>query len=271
MGKRKLLAVFAHPDDETFLAGPLLARYASGGADVGLACATLSDSSETNAVAARRRTELEGAASVLGIGAIYALGYQDTAPTPSSPRTPRSLAAVRPEEVTHRVLQALQAFEPQVVVTDSAYGAYGHPDHMIVHRATVAAVQLFVGEQGHEPLKLYALAYPIRLVRALVWVRRLAGLDVRRLYGRDDLDLQLAVSGNYPVSARVDVRAYVGHRKAAAKWHRSQLTAAPWPLKLLEAAPVWLQQQVFGQCLLSRLHPPHEPGPPEADLFSGLP
>ena len=59
MPNRRLLAIFAYPDDETFLAGPLLARCAAAGVHVGLVCETLLGSTVANDAAARRRAEVE--------------------------------------------------------------------------------------------------------------------------------------------------------------------------------------------------------------------
>ena len=264
----KLLAVFAHPDDETFLAGPLLAKYAAEGTEVGLVCATLPHSEPQKG---QRQAELEAAASVLGIISLHFLGYSDSPMRAIEALPAGSLAAAPAEEVAEAVLGVLRTFLPQVVVTDAAYGAYGHPDHILVHRATLHAVQRFAAASDAAPLRLYAMAYPLGLVRLWVRAMRWTGVDVRRLAGRDDINLEQLVRGSYPLSARVDVRPYVGHRKAAGQQHQSQLASAPWPLKLLERAPIWAQQWAFGHTHLTRLHPAHQPGPPEGDLFQDLP
>ena len=267
--ERRLLAVFAHPDDETFLAGPLLAKHAAEGVTVELVCATVAAPAEQSTTPVIRRAELDRAAQVLGIHAVHHLGYRDSPMRCPEVAEPRSLTAVPLEEVTGRVLEVIKAFRPHVVVTDSAYGAYGHPDHIVIHRATVEAVARYAAG-GSGPLKLYALAYPIRLVWLWVCALRGLGVDVRHLGGRHDLDLPQIVRETHPVSALIDVKPYVARRKEAGKHHRSQLVAAPLPFKLLEAAPLWLHERVFGRCALTREYPSHDSTGPETDLFAGL-
>lgn len=268
MAQRSLLAVFAHPDDETFLAGPVLARYAAEGVDVQLVCATPEEPVGEGGIAAVRRAELRCAAEALGIRRVHHLGYGDSPMSPGFGAASGALVAASQQEVIERVLKVMEEVRPQVVITDSAYGAYGHPDHILMHQVTVAAFRRYVASSGGA-LKLYALAYPMPLVRLNVWALRLWGVPVSHLGLRGEIDLPQIVRQDFPVSARLDVRPYVRYRKEAGRCHRSQIAAAPLPLKLLEASPVWFQGWIFGHLHLTRLHPPHAPGPRETDLFAG--
>lgn len=89
----RLLAVFAHPDDETFGTGGTLALYAQRGVEVHLICATRGEVGEAPpdlkgfaSIGEMREDELRRAAFVLGLNAVYFLGYRDSG-TPAYPIT----------------------------------------------------------------------------------------------------------------------------------------------------------------------------------------
>ena len=97
---RRLLAIFAHPDDETFGPGGTLALYARRGDEIHLICATRGEVGEAPpdlkgfaSVGAMREDELRRAASVLGLKAVRFLGYRDSG-MPGSPDNhhPQALA-----------------------------------------------------------------------------------------------------------------------------------------------------------------------------------
>src|SRR5207302_4809331 len=80
-----LLAVFAHPDDESYICGGTLARYAAAGVRVVLVCATRGEAGEISdarlaspdTLAAVREAELQAAARVLGLAEVHHLDYRD--------------------------------------------------------------------------------------------------------------------------------------------------------------------------------------------------
>jgi N-acetyl-1-D-myo-inositol-2-amino-2-deoxy-alpha-D-glucopyranoside deacetylase len=146
--QQTLLAVFAHPDDEAFGTGGTLAHYAAQGAQVVLACATrgevgeiAEDSLATHETLGRvRENELRCAAQTLGVSDLIFLGYRDSgmAGTPQND-DPRAFMNVAPDEVVARLVGIIRRVRPQVVVTFEPHGGYGHPDHMAIHRHTLAA------------------------------------------------------------------------------------------------------------------------------------
>src|SRR5215207_3637612 len=105
MDERTLLAVFAHPDDESFLCGGTLARYAAAGVRVVLACATRGEAGEISDpalasaenLAAVRQDELHAAAAILGVLDVRLLDYEDgtlgTLPFPDSVQQLEALIA----------------------------------------------------------------------------------------------------------------------------------------------------------------------------------
>jgi len=169
---RRLLAVLAHPDDESLGVGGTLARYASRGVDVFLVTATRGDAGRfrghrpgssqhpgKEALAAIREAELRAAAAVLGVREVVLLGYPD-----------RQLDVADPREVVGRIVGELRRFRPDVVVTFGPDGAYGHPDHVAISQFTTAAVVAaadgaFASEPpdarpAHSVSKLYYVAWP---------------------------------------------------------------------------------------------------------------
>jgi N-acetyl-1-D-myo-inositol-2-amino-2-deoxy-alpha-D-glucopyranoside deacetylase len=129
-----LLAVFAHPDDESLSAGGLLARHASSGAGTAVLTATWSAQST-------RAAELADATRILGAGEPRMLGYADLRVPGSAPGRPR-LVDAPVDEMVARLVAHLRELRPDIVVTHDRHGgATGHPDHRRTHEATVRAVR----------------------------------------------------------------------------------------------------------------------------------
>ncbi|MBI4198482.1 MAG: PIG-L family deacetylase [Chloroflexi bacterium] len=265
-----LLGIFAHPDDETFLGGPLLAWCAQRGLRVEVACATpaepaVSDPSDWDF---RHRQALLCAAQGLGVQRVHFLGYHGSPMRPVVNPDPRQLATAPLWEVAAALGGVMNNVQPDVVVTDSSYGAYGHPDHIVMHRAAVAAFQT----HRKEGARLYCLAYPLPLVRLNLRLMRLWGVPVRGVGPLGDIDLAAMVRAAPKKTALIHTSRYVSFRRAAARCYAEEIALAPLPLKLLERSPLWVQRLAFWRCALTRLYPPAERGGPlERDLFPGVP
>ena len=157
--KKRLLAVFAHPDDEAFGTGGTLARYAADGTHVTLVCATRGEVGEIadpdlatpDTLARVRETELRCAAQILGVDEVIFLGYRDSgmAGTPENDDS-RAFVNIPDDEVIPRLVGIMRRLRPHVVVTFEPNGGYGHPDHIAVHRHTVAAFHAS-GDPAHYP------------------------------------------------------------------------------------------------------------------------
>ena len=134
----KLLAVLAHPDDESLGFGGTLAKYAAEGVETYLVTATRGergrfgpigkgvDPAEVGRV---REAELRAAAAVLGIREVALLNYPDGAVDQVD--APTAIRAI----VAH-----IRRIQPDVVVTFGPEGAYGHPDHIAISQFTTAAI-----------------------------------------------------------------------------------------------------------------------------------
>ena len=127
-----LLAVFAHPDDESLACGGLLARCARNGVRVSLLCLTHGEHGPGHARERLRDTragELQDAARVLGIRDLVLLDHEDG-----------MLPWIEGALLEADILGAIRRFQPHVVVTFDSDGLYWHPDHIAVHERTTAAV-----------------------------------------------------------------------------------------------------------------------------------
>ena len=172
MRRPRLMAVLAHPDDESLGVGGVLAKYASEGVDVFLLTATRGeggryrghrlDSHEhpgPSALAAIREAELRAAASVLGVRDVALLDYRD-----------QHLDRANSGEAVAAIARHMRRVQPDVVVTFGPDGAYGHPDHIAISQFTTAAVVAAadpafpcdgIETSGpHAVSKLYYIAWP---------------------------------------------------------------------------------------------------------------
>ena len=141
--QRVLLAVFAHPDDETF-AGPVLARHAREGVKVYLAIATKGEKGADEhapippgeALAKARRAEAECACQKLGLEPPIFFELNDGELGAMTNPLGKNIQAVA--DNTEKLIAQLH---PQVIVTWGPDGGYGHPDHRLVSDAVTQVVQ----------------------------------------------------------------------------------------------------------------------------------
>src|SRR5580765_3900192 len=168
----RLLAVLAHPDDESLGFGGTLARYAAEGVECYLVTATRGEAGAFNghrdppehpgaeALAVIREAELRAAAKTLGVRELALLDYKD-----------QQLDRADPREAIGKIVGHIRRRQPQVVVTFDPEGAYGHPDHIAICQfATAAAVTAAdesfsprgdaAGLPPHSISKLYYMAWP---------------------------------------------------------------------------------------------------------------
>jgi LmbE family N-acetylglucosaminyl deacetylase len=164
----RLLAVFAHPDDETFCAGGTIAQKVAAGWEVMAVSATRGQAGQIrDPQAATRLTlgqvrerEFYAACELLGVHHALVLDYMDG-----------TLQEVDPHALTGAVVQVMRAFRPDVVITFGPDGAYGHPDHVAIGAATTHAFeqagdplrfpeQIVAGQRPYQPAQLYHSYFP---------------------------------------------------------------------------------------------------------------
>lgn len=154
--KKKLLAVFAHPDDESFACGGTLAKYAAKGVEIDLLCATRGEAGQWSGVSPKGQTlgqvrerELLKAAGILGVKKVEFLDFVD--------------GTINNQQVFHLekvIARRIRKIRPQVVICFDVSGISGHLDHIAVSLATTRAFF-----QVLPPKKLYWVVYPKSLAQ----------------------------------------------------------------------------------------------------------
>src|SRR5512137_2092986 len=123
---RKILAVLAHPDDESFGMGGTLAHYARQACDVFLVCATHGEAGEVkpehmkdfSSIADLREEELHCAAEKLGLKGVFFLPYRDSGmPGSVDNQNPAAQINASVEEVAGQVVKYIRELKPDVVLT----------------------------------------------------------------------------------------------------------------------------------------------------------
>ncbi|MCX4751539.1 PIG-L family deacetylase [Kitasatospora sp. NBC_01287] len=238
-----VLAVFAHPDDESLSAGGVLARHAAAGARTAVVTATWAPETP-------RAAELAEALRILGAGQPRMLGHGDARAAWSAPGKAR-FCDVPIEQTVSQLVWHIREFRPQIVVTHDAYGGLsGHPDHVHTHRVTLLAVHaagldLLHPEAGEpwQPGALYLATHPHTAAREVGAHLLRPGALLRSV-------------PDERVTATVDVGPWVEQKVAAILAHRTEVArgAAPGRVAALSAA---VRARVLGTEWYIR----HEPVP----------
>jgi LmbE family N-acetylglucosaminyl deacetylase len=283
-----LLAVHAHPDDESSGTGGLLRLAAEQGHTTVLVTCTNGDLGDVKdrrlrlqprdnpmdrqRLAAVRHTELRKAAAILGVTHLYALGYHDSGMHGwETNAEPQAFAQAKVEDVAGQLVQIMRQHRPDVVVTYDEQGGYGHPDHIMAHRVTMAALQAVADatrfpEAGApwQVRKVYYTAWArsdalrtLKMMHLLRWKTRL----------RDpDFDPQSIGCPDELITTRVHVRPVLRTKWQALFAHRSQMHQYDFFWWFLWLTGPWLYQYESFRCVSSPL--PLQG--PEADVFAGL-
>ncbi len=276
-----LMAVLAHPDDETFGLGGTIATYARRGHDVYYVCATGGEIGTVDEkylrgfrdTAELRAGELMRAAKVLGIKDVFLLGYRDSGmPNSEANRHPDAQINHPIDEVAGKVVAYIRELRPDVVITHDPIGGYKHPDHVHIHKATVLAFEkaddaAFHPEAGppFKPRALYYRILPRGIVRWTVRLMPLLGKDPTKFGRNGDVNLRELAEVEFPVHARVDTRAVAGIKREAGAQHASQGGG-------VRRGPLGLLMKLFGEREeFMQAFPPIGAGfRRKADLFEGI-
>jgi N-acetyl-1-D-myo-inositol-2-amino-2-deoxy-alpha-D-glucopyranoside deacetylase len=188
----RVVGVFAHPDDESLVAGGTLAAAAAGGAAVTVICATRGELEGPGDV---REGELRAACAELGVADVVVLGYPDgeVADAPG---------------LAERLAPLLRGAD--MVITFGPEGLYWHPDHVAVHHAATAAAP---------PAAVRYATFPDDLVAQLLAAAAAEGV-AGDLWG-----LQADAFGvpAESITSVVDVRERLDAKLRALRCHRTQL------------------------------------------------
>ena len=270
MRKRVLLAVLAHPDDESFGPGATLARYAAEGVDVHIC--TLTDGAAGTAdpdcddclegykdLADRRRGELACAVEILG-GTLHLFNYRDSGMAgDEANKHPDAFIKQPLEEVTERLSDLMRQLKPDVILTHDDTGGYFHPDHIYAHQATLAAYRATYPAETVAP-SLYCSVIPRTFIRYFAWLGRLTGQDPTRFGQNKDIDLTRIGKPSDQIHVRVNIRNYLPIKEKASACHTSQggggRLSGRKSFGLRRWIIAWLSKQFGKQELFQQLIPP---------------
>jgi LmbE family N-acetylglucosaminyl deacetylase len=234
MRRERVLGIFAHPDDESLVAGGTLAACAAAGMEVALLCLTRGEqgpiadprlvSRET--LGAVREGELRAAADVLGVGRVECLRYPDG-----------ELPWVDRCALEADLARSIAGWRPAAVLTFGADGLYWHPDHIAVHDATLAVLRRLAGDGCSIPA--YQATWPGSLMPELAAAMAARGLAAD-LWGLKAEDFGVPAGS---ISTIVDVHRFVATKLRALRSHRTQLA----PDHVLQVIPDDLAERFFGR------------------------
>ena len=235
---KKILAVLAHPDDESFGLGGTLALYAQKGYDTYLVCATRGEAGTVDAehlngfkdTAELRTDELMRAAKYLGLKDVFFLDYRDSGmPGMEANKHPNAQINHPIDEVAGRIVKYIRELKPDLVLTFDPIGGYKHPDHIHVHLATKLAFERSDDASFHPeagaPFKPQALYYQVFPREFLKWMTRLlplVGKDPRKWGRNGDINLKELAEVEFPVHVRLDIRPVAEIKREAGAQHASQ-------------------------------------------------
>lgn len=238
----RLLAVFAHPDDESFLAGGTLAKYARSEWDVFLACATYGENGPrgeyqklgTKGFGEIRRAELQAACNAIGTRRPMFLNCADGA-----------VAGICWNSAAQRIRSILRRLRPDVVITFGPDGVSGHPDHVALSQIVTSAfwaatMHNFPGQEA--PPHGASLYYALRSASVPEGCKRNNSVEPP------------------PVTTVIDFETVAPQKLAAIQSHRSQQHLQP-------STPAALQNILHAPEQFHRAYPKYENKLVETELL----
>lgn len=277
--KKTLLAVLAHPDDESYGIGGTLARFAAEGVDVHVVIATDGAAGSVDKEWAGDRTrlsearasEVKAAAQVLG-AQVHLLAYQDSGYIgDSANEEPLAFTNIDPESVSKQIVELIRSLKPQVVITHDETGGYFHPDHI---RCCLVTTDAFfdagdpdkypdIGPEPYQPQRLYYTAFSKKWVRIISFMMRLRGMDPTRIGRNQDIDITKMGVSPEKITTRINYSRYWDIKRLASAEHGSQGGGTGFSRMI----PTWIQKRILSQETYIRVHPPPQGKLREKTLF----
>ncbi|MBN9619035.1 MAG: mycothiol conjugate amidase Mca [Actinobacteria bacterium] len=284
----RLMAVHAHPDDESSKGAATMARYVDQGAEVLVVTCTggergsiLNPALQGRAdieenISEIRRAEMDRARAILGVQQHW-LGFVDSGLPEGDPLPPLPegcFALVPMADAVERLVREMRSFRPHVVTTYDEFGGYPHPDHIRCHEISMAAFEAApdpdqfpdAGEPW-QPLKLYYdVGFSIERAQALHEGMLAQGLEspFKEWFERREEWLGKRRPPN--ITTRVDVADWFERRDAALLAHATQVDPNGW----FFSVPLDLQRRVWPTEDFELARSLVDSAIPEDDLFAGI-
>jgi mycothiol S-conjugate amidase len=282
---QRLLAVHAHPDDESSKGAATYAHYVNAGAHVLVVSCTGGERGDVQnpglvemAMAERdmaglRRIEMARAKAAIGFDHLW-LGFEDSGlPENDEPLQPNCFALVPLEEATEPLVRLVREFRPHVMTTYDENGGYPHPDHIRTHELSMYAMEAAADAERYPDAGpawqiqkvYYDRIFNSRRANAMYEALKerepesplLEELDGIRKWMRERPDL---------ATSSVEVGAFFDRRDDALRAHASQVSPDSsfffWPNELQREVWPWEDYQLVSSLVPTEL--------PETDLFAGI-
>ena len=280
LSQLRVLAAFAHPDDEGFGSGGTLAMLVAAGARVTLVCATNGDVGEISdpslatpeTLAQVRQEELRSAMKVTGVEDIRFLNYRDSGMASTAENEhPGSLNQADAASVIIQLGDIVKETRPNIVLTHDPTGGYGHPDHRAVCRHTTEAFKLAAKEKEHSlvsthaeedesPFLLYYVCFP-RSNFQQMW-HKMVEMNITPPFASQDIDL--VGTPDEEVTTTLDVSKYVDTKIASLNCNRTQID----PNGPFSQLPEEMTREIMGKEYYTLVLP--EDASENDDLLAGL-
>jgi LmbE family N-acetylglucosaminyl deacetylase len=274
---KPLLAIFPHPDDETFTAGGVMAAAVARGVPVTVISATRGEAGESSIpglddperLGIVRERELRDAMRQLGVTDVRVLDYRDSGMAGSSAAEhPRAFVQASRAEVAAKLAPHIRSIRPQAIVTFGPEGLYGHPDHLHLHEVMLHAVEVAadpahrsrVASEPWQTPRLYFGTIPREAMQALL-DRPESPLASLSPEARDNLGTPMA-----EITHAVNIAPWADAKRAAIAAHRTQ-TGEGGPLA--EVPPDAVARQLSAEYFV-RATLPWEPGDDDSDIIATL-
>lgn len=275
----RILAAFAHPDDEGAIAGTL-ARYARDGAHVALVCVTKGEAGEISDPSLAtpenlgevREAELRCACAAIGISELHLLGYCDSG-MDGTPENDKSTAFIQadPDEIRFKLVKLIREIKPHVVITFEPNGWYGHPDHIATGRFANESYDLVGDPEAYpeagppwQPFRLFHAAFPRSQFKVIFDYAQEHDIDISAY---ESIPIEELDPIEEQITHILDIRESFDIKLASLRCHQTQFGED----NLFRRIPPEVQRDSMGDEYFIQVDPAPEPSSsPAADLLAGI-
>ena len=278
----RLMAIHAHPDDESSKGAATTARYVDEGIEVMVVSCTggergdvineqVQELVDLHGIHQVRQLEMAEAARILGVRHEW-LGFMDSGFTQGEPLPEDAFALVPLTVSVPPLVKLLREFRPQVVTTYDENGGYPHPDHVRTHVVTIAAIAAAADPEAHSELgpehqvqKVY-YNQQFHKERVVALHNSLIERETESPYEEWLANWEDKPEDADRITTSVECARYFPIRDAALKAHATQIE----PDGRWFAVSTQLQQQAWPTEEFQLASSLVETAFPETDLFAGL-
>lgn len=278
----RLVALHAHPDDESSKGAGTVAKYVDAGVRAVLVTATGGEAGDilnpamdrpeiVANLAAVRKAELDEAAKLIGFDEVILLGYRDSGmPDTQDNARPDAFTNADDDEVLRRLVEIVRRERPQVVLSYDSHERYPHPDHLAIHRHgmelfTAAADPACYPEAG-SPWAIQKMYAPVFSVKRLVSLHEAVLATGQESPYAEWLERMDPDSDLGKRITSIDISATLSRGRDALRAHRTQVDPEGFWFSIPEDLVLGAYPYEDFELLASRVPIEND----ESDLFAGV-